>query len=167
MILIIEGANKTGKTSLIKAIKEKYPSSSVIDFRTHEVSSKIGDIRFLNFLVGETVVNMLEALDSKDKIIILDRFHLSEVVYGELNRGYYNHDMFALDKRLAKLDTKLLLVISEFEHIKIVEEKAKLFEIQNKFIEQSRMTILNKEVVILDELFENDEINPDSIAFSL
>lgn len=103
-VIIIEGIDRVGKTTLALKLKKelnaKILKDATIDGRlTKEiVSEKIN-----------TTVNLL-TLWPKNDILIVDRFHLSELVYGYLDRRYNNLHMLNVDEMLSKLDVKLVLV---------------------------------------------------------
>lgn len=128
MILIVEGSNKVGKTTFINALIEfernngekvflynkRYLKNTERVSGCFEVSDKDeASIRML------AEINMLTALNQQfpEMLIILDRFHLSELVYGKFYRGYVNASMFVIDDILSKQDASLLLLQShEYEH---------------------------------------------------
>ena len=105
MVIIIEGIDRVGKTTLSEMIEERYRDfMDFIRFRddtryVHNHLNKAGNTEKIN-----TLQNLLEAglVDN----IILDRYHITEFVYGAIERSYKNEDMYDIDKRLAELDRK-------------------------------------------------------------
>lgn len=100
MVIIVEGIDRVGKTTLCEMIEEKYRES--IDFRrfrddTRYVHNHLN--REVNTEKINTFQNLLEAgfIDN----IILDRYHITEFVYGAIERSYKNVDMYDIDKRLS------------------------------------------------------------------
>lgn len=105
MIVIIEGIDRVGKTTLSEIIEDKYKESvGLRRFRddTRYVHNHLN--RAVNTEKINTLQNLLEAgiIDN----IILDRYHITEFVYGVIERSYKNVDMYDIDKRLAELDRK-------------------------------------------------------------
>ena len=88
-VIIIEGIDRVGKTTLANLIKRKFDAKVFKDkmFVAEDMKDRI--------LITEkiaTIVNMLK-LWPIDKMLVIDRFHLSEVVYGDLDREYINKDI--------------------------------------------------------------------------
>lgn len=105
MVIIIEGIDRVGKTTLSEMIEERYRGfMDFIRFRddTRYVHNHLN--REVNTEKINTLQNLLEAglIDN----IILDRYHITEFVYGAIERSYKNVDMYDIDKRLAELDRK-------------------------------------------------------------
>lgn len=110
-IIIVEGIDRVGKTTLIdKIIKElKYakfiPANADLSYRGYPSLAKIIETE-KSFATLAT----LAALEDTDYKIIFDRFHISEYVYGKVDRGYINLDCFHLDEVLAQLNALLIFV---------------------------------------------------------
>lgn len=105
MVIIVEGIDRVGKTTLCEMIEERYIES--VGFRRFR-----DDTRYihnhLNREVNTEKINTLQNLLEEGFIhnIILDRYHITEFVYGAIERSYKNDDMYDIDKRLAELDKK-------------------------------------------------------------
>lgn len=103
MIIIVEGVDRVGKTTLCEMIEEYY--ADIMNIRRFK-----DDTRYVhNYLNKEvnteknnTIVNMIE--QGVIENIILDRFHITEFVYGVVERSYKNVDMIDIDRRLADID---------------------------------------------------------------
>ena len=112
MIVILEGLERTGKTTLAKIFEEK----GFINFKDHN--------HLRNFSVEsiaerlDSTLSTLIALDKKGINIVLDRFHTSEFVYSTLNRGnnfsLFNH-IWYIDEVLSHLNTKLIYLTREVD----------------------------------------------------
>lgn len=82
---------------------------------------------------AKKVIRDLMKEDAKDKLIVFDRFHISEYVYGEAFRGYTNDLMLKVDKFLVLLDAKIVYMRSSFDHI-VDKHKALEYEaLQSRF----------------------------------
>lgn len=103
MVIIIEGIDRVGKTTLCEMIEQKYADlfPNLIRYRD--------DTRYahnhLNMQVNSEKINTLQNLLEAGLIknIILDRYHITEFVYGAVDRSYKNFDMYDIDHRLAEL----------------------------------------------------------------
>lgn len=97
-IVIIDGIDRVGKTTLALLLEEKLNAKIFKDAMvTGELSKDMVTEKIA------TVTNML-TLWPKNDIIIIDRFHISELVYGMLDRNYVNEYMVEIDKKLARMD---------------------------------------------------------------
>ena len=88
-ILIIEGCDASGKSTLASQIMEKYPNHAYMQ------NAGTDDIYSLH---KNTITSAIEA--SKEHIVVIDRLHLSEKIYGTLYRGGPSYDVDAFDKYL-------------------------------------------------------------------
>lgn len=114
MVIIIEGIDKVGKTTLCEMIEEKYADS--IGFRRFRDDTRYVH-NHLNKEVNTEKINTLQNLLDGGfiKDIILDRYHITEFVYGAIERSYKNEAMYDIDKRLAELNKKDTLDENEEE----------------------------------------------------
>lgn len=106
MIIIVDGIDRVGKTTICEKLSKSlgYPISKD-DTRYYGKHDNIN----VNTEKDNTFVNLIEQGCLTD--IIFDRFHLTEYVYGKVERGYKNMYMYDIDERLAKRnDTVLILV---------------------------------------------------------
>lgn len=117
-ILVIEGIDRVGKTTLVTRITNifkgnKHITTAIIKDSFLKVSDMMSKEIQAEKLMTE--VNCLLGLSKSDLsdnlVVILDRFHLSEYVYGKCERGYENKDVWTIDKLLNDIcDTTLILV---------------------------------------------------------
>jgi thymidylate kinase len=117
-IVILEGVNRTGKSTL-SALLSTYGYSVMKDNSVHNVCASEKMVYAKGGIVATTQV--LEAISSKNVNLVIDRFHLTEVVYGELERGYYAGYVWGIDERLAKAGIKLVYMDDD---IKAINERA-------------------------------------------
>ena len=138
MILIVEGANRTGKSTMIETLKDLadgYGKKFIAYNERINKNEQAGTTPEGMYKYAKNVISNLMKEDSNDKSIVFDRFHISEFVYGEAFRGYTNEYMLKVGNFLDLLDAKILYMKSNFEH---VEDRHKALEyeaLQNHFDE--------------------------------
>ncbi len=112
MIVILEGLERTGKTTLAKIFEEK----GFINFKDHNHLRNFSVENIAERL--DSTLSTLIALDKKGINIVLDRFHISEYIYSTLNRGnnfsLFDH-IWYIDEVLSHLDTKLIYLTREVD----------------------------------------------------
>ena len=99
-IVVVEGVDRAGKTTvanaLSKALKIPVFRNKEFGFDTESHERGAGyEIQKMWLMI-----NMVEALDAD---VIFDRLHLSEFVYGLIERGYVNNNVWKVDERLSSL----------------------------------------------------------------
>ena len=90
-LIIIEGTDNTGKDTLISKILEKYPTATVIHCGkpiTKKYSSKEQDELFRIY-----AQNIVEGKYDNTHVIIMNRSHIGEYVYGVLYRKRNNEEV--------------------------------------------------------------------------
>ena len=159
MIVILEGLERTGKTTLAKIFEEK----GFVNFKDHN--------HLRDFSVGniaerlDSTLSTLVALDRKGINIVLDRFHISEYVYSTLNRGksssLFEH-IWYIDEVLSHLDTKLIYLTRKIDDQYLEDYPEAVFDdhivkLQNEFEYRiDKSYIEDKEVYDLSD-WENEE----------
>ena len=159
MIVILEGLERTGKTTLAKIFEEK----GFVNFKDHN--------HLRDFSVGniaerlDSTLSTLVALDRKGINIVLDRFHISEYVYSTLNRGksssLFEH-IWYIDEVLSHLDTKLIYLTRKIDDQYLEDYPEAVFDdhivkLQNEFEYRiDKSYIEDKEVYDLSQ-WENEE----------
>ena len=94
MIIIVEGIDRVGKTTLCNKISNKF---------NVPIYKHVGNFEYSNMDNNNETDKMLQILQvmklvGSERILVLDRFHLTDYVYGILNRNY--------DKDKAKVNFK-------------------------------------------------------------
>jgi len=86
-LIIIEGVDGTGKTTLIEGLKRTIWPDYIFNFKYPEEKTPEENMAFTK---GEYLasVKIFKELLARDKVIICDRFHLGEYAYGPVKRGY-------------------------------------------------------------------------------
>lgn len=136
MIVILEGLERTGKSTVAEILENNF---GFIRFKDHN-HLRFMDLKSIANRLDSTL-SMLVSLDKAGKNIVLDRFHISELIYGANDRGYqdYNFDhIYYIDEVLSHLNTKLYLLERNVnnEYVEAFPRKVNesgLLEYQKKF----------------------------------
>lgn len=108
MIVILEGLERTGKSTIAEILETKY---NFVSFKDHNHLMEM-DCSFIANRLDATL-SMITALDKLNIDVVLDRFHISELIYGTYYRGYsranFQHIKY-IDEVLSHLNTKLVLL---------------------------------------------------------
>lgn len=86
MIIIVEGIDRVGKTTLVNKLQKRLNLSiykhknTVIDYDQMD-----------NINETDKLLQLVDVCNCCNSSIIFDRFHLSETIYGILNRNYIVH----------------------------------------------------------------------------
>lgn len=120
---------------------------------------------------AKNVISDLMKEDSKDKLIVFDRFHISELVYGEAFRGYTNDLMLKVGNFLDLLDAKILYMKSDFKHVTDKHKALEYEALQNRFNEAFAKYFMceNVKIVTLDGVEEckREDIAMEVITWAL
>lgn len=112
MILILEGPNKVGKTTIAKQIEQDFGFTYFRDRQFNKIKPEL--IEYVTYFMAISQLNLLKTLKEN---IIVDRFHATEWVYGNINRNYSNYKMWDIDRELAVMNAKLLYMTDSIENI--------------------------------------------------
>ena len=84
MIVVVEGIDRVGKTTLVN----KLVKAGFISLKDEFVLSKTLIDDFSSYSIGkcDSFVAIAKKLDAEGKNIVIDRLHLTELVYGEFIR---------------------------------------------------------------------------------
>ena len=136
MIVILEGLERTGKSTVAEILENNF---GFIRFKDHN-HLRFMDLKSIANRLDSTL-SMLVSLDKAGKNIVLDRFHISELIYGSNDRGYRDYDfdhIYYIDEVLSHLNTKLYLLERNVnnEYVEAFPRKVNesgLLEYQKKF----------------------------------
>ena len=136
MIVILEGLERTGKSTVAEILENNF---GFIRFKDHN-HLRFMDLKSIANRLDSTL-SMLVSLDKAGKNIVLDRFHISELIYGTNDRGYRDYDfdhIYYIDEVLSHLNTKLYLLERNVnnEYVEAFPRKVNesgLLEYQKKF----------------------------------
>ena len=155
-LIIIEGTDNTGKDTLISKILEKYPTATVIHCGkpiTKKYSSKEQDELFRIY-----AQNIVEGKYDNTHVIIMNRSHIGEYVYGVLYRNRDNKEVEQMINDIndilyyrEDLDIKYIQLLSNSEQLLKSNEDGK--SLSNGNIEK-----INKEANQFKEIFNNINI---------
>jgi thymidylate kinase len=85
MIIIFEGVDKVGKSSLVQSFKERYDDAIICRMS----SPRNLDAEFYREVIATEYLLLYRLIeDNPDKLWILDRSHFSEMVYAPVKRKY-------------------------------------------------------------------------------
>ena len=169
MIVILEGLERTGKTTLAKVF-EKH---GFVNFKDH---NHLRDFSVENIAERlDSTLSTLVALDKKGINIVLDRFHISEYVYSTLKRkncsSLFDH-IWYIDEVLSHLNTKLIYLTRKVndQYLKDYPEHTNGFTIgtlQKEFEYRiDKSYIEDKEVYDLSQWENEEDIVNEIIASS-
>lgn len=137
-ILVVEGANKVGKSTFIEALKKVCEYKEI---PLHLVSRRVAKNAEVEvtpeqmYKVAMEDINEALEFDAKGYLVVFDRFHISELVYGKVYRDYHNGYMWTVNRILTAVDAKILLLLSSYEHLTDANEKLRLKSLQQEFTE--------------------------------
>ena len=109
MIVVVEGIDRVGKTTLVK----KLVKAGFIDLKDEFLIDPLNIENFPDYSVGkcESFVAIAKKLHNEGKNVVIDRLHLTEIVYGKDKRGETNlQGCLAVDLELSNLGSCLCLV---------------------------------------------------------
>lgn len=142
MSIIVEGIDRVGKTTLCNKINKYF----ALDIFKESMIKNVDDIMTFNYGAMRSLCNV-----SKYKNFVFDRFHLSEYVYGVIERKYDISKALEIfkyiDNLISKDDNNLLILVepidleySSIQHGKSLKQHYEYFEylyeiseIKNKF----------------------------------
>ena len=155
-LIIIEGTDNTGKDTLISKILEKYPTASIIHCGkplTNKYSSNEQDELFRVY-----AKNIVNKKYDNTHVIIMNRSHIGEYVYGVL---YRNRDIEDVENMLINVNNILYsrkdLTIKYVQLLSNSENLLKYNE-DGKSLSNGNIEKINKEAKQFKEIFDNINI---------
>ena len=156
-LIIIEGTDNTGKDTLISKILEKYPTATII--HCGKPVTKIYSSEEQDQLFNIYAKNIVNKKYDNGHVIIMNRSHIGEYVYGVL---YRNRDIEDVKKMIIDINKILysrkdltiryIQLLSNSEHLLKCNEDGK--SLSNGNIEK-----INKEAHQFKEIFDNINVN--------
>lgn len=150
MVVILEGMKRSGKTTYATKLKE-LSSLPVYYLNDRTLLENVDSNSVKDVVYGSchTMVQMAKIIEKTTKsqcLIIFDRLHLSELVYGKHSRGYNAEGMWEIDKSLRPLFPYCLLFTSNSAN-----ERTEINSYKDEFLTYSEMSCLNWKHISLDE----------------
>nr|DAG64287.1 MAG TPA: Nucleoside 2-deoxyribosyltransferase [Caudoviricetes sp.] len=168
MIVILEGLERTGKTTLAKIFEER----GFINFKDHNHLRNFSVENIAERL--DSTLSTLIALDKNGINIVLDRFHISEYVYSTIKRendtSLFKH-IWYIDEVLSHLNTKLIYLTRKIDEQYIKDYPEAVFDASIRMLQKEfeyridKSYIEDKEVYDLSD-WENEENIVDEIIAS-
>lgn len=161
MILIVEGANRTGKSTMIDML-QKLAENSGVEFILYNYrinnNERAGTTPKGMYVDAKVVISDMLKEDTNEKLIVFDRFHISELVYGEAFRGYTNDLMLKVGNFLDLMDAKILYMKSDFKHVDDRHKALEYEALQNRFNEAFAKYFMceNVKIVSFDRKAEHE-----------
>lgn len=156
MIFIIEGIDNVGKGTLIEGIQNRLGFHNVIKYDKPKALSiyegSLQDYQARSFAHG---FKLLRAAAISDCRVIFDRFHLGELVYSPLHRGYSGHYVLDMEKSVFK-DDIFRRVIRNVELILLRASKPELLPDDGKSLDPKK---INQEQALFDNVFAYSMFN--------
>lgn len=157
MILILEGSNKVGKSTLAESIKEeeeKIGKTCVIYRKRFEERNEfsIDPKKMFEFMMN--MFSEIISLYVNNDLVIVDRFHISEIVYGRLFRKYENEYVELFDLFLSHCRSLVLYIFSNYDYLQNIDDKLKYERIQQEFIKEYKKQRYTESVYMM---FDNEE----------
>lgn len=160
LVIILEGTNKSGKTTLVNKIKEQFPGRNfqIIKCSQPEIVGGINS-------AYTDYYKILDEIESNpDKNYILDRFHFGSYVYGPIYRGmpdFGNNLFHKIEDRIWKLNYLFILAIADksFLEQKFVEEKEEYAKVEliQKEIDLFKKTAKMSNLKIINHNIPNND----------
>lgn len=142
IVLIIEGMDLSGKSTLIEGLNKDMKGISMKVGYKPEKGEQHEIDKFQEYM--QSVMNYIE--ENQDKIIILDRYYPTELVYSKVKRGYEAND----DKFYKDLEDSL----SKINHLYIFCDPTKKVIIE-RFNKRGDEFIKEKDIVSLYDRYQD------------
>lgn len=135
MLVIVEGIDRVGKTTLCNKLAKEFGFKIFKEDKRRIRSKEL--LSFANYGSMQSIVNCYKVFGDN---LVLDRFHLTEYVYGTIDRKVDSKMAFQIfgmtDKKVSTLGEDVFLVLvmptnlesSSAEHGSDLSEHEKLFE---------------------------------------
>lgn len=150
MLIVLEGTKRSGKTSFANLLRENmhYNVFYLYDRLDLEGNSKVVNMALAYGYMRGAIAMAKDILQrDPNAIILLDRFHLTERIYGLEERMYDNTLMDGIEDRLLELGAKGLLFMSD-----TADERTEIKSYKEQFQKAADNSKLNWTVVNLDKV---------------
>ena len=133
MIIIVEGIDRVGKTTLCNRLSNEF------NIPVHKYKGIVDYKNMKNIEETDKMLMAIQLLQETNSNIILDRFSFSDYVYGLIERDYAtipaSKNLFLVDEALSKIDDVFLILVeptdierSSLEHGSDLSMHKKMFD---------------------------------------
>lgn len=150
MLIVLEGTKRSGKTSFANLLRENmhYNVFYLYDRLDLKGNSKVVNMALAYGYMRGAIAMAKDILQrDPNAIVLLDRFHLTERIYGLEERMYDNTLMDDIEDRLLELGAKGLLFMSD-----TADERTEIKSYKEQFQKAADNSKLNWTVVNLDKV---------------
>ena len=100
MIIIVEGTDRVGKTTLVNMLRDRM---AFVSFKDHLLKSRhVNNSKVMSEKLY-SVALLLKEINSTGVNVVIDRFHLTELVYGMVERTTITSTFGVIDRMLAEM----------------------------------------------------------------
>mgnify|MGYP000712262765 CR=1 FL=1 len=112
MILIIEGMDRCGKSTLVEQLRKRYFTGTRVLVHHSSSPPKVENPNAWEIEHYGTLLNTTLSLsDDFSFDVIFDRFHLGAIVYGKKYRGGNPENIYAVENMLIRPNDRIALVL--------------------------------------------------------
>lgn len=150
MLIVLEGTKRSGKTSFANLLRENMHYNVFYLYDRLDLSHKSKwEMKALAYGYMRGAIALAKDILQRDPnaIVLLDRFHLTERIYGLEERMYDNTFMDDIEDRLLELSAKGLLFMSD-----TADERTEIKSHKEQFQKAAENSKLNWTVVNLDKV---------------
>lgn len=164
-VIIIEGPDNTGKNTLINHVLDNNEIVKIIHCSKPKQLDNVLYHQFISFkkLAEEAIKDYSS---NSDEILIYNRYHIGEYVYGQL---YRNENPEQILEVIHLIEDTILNAIPQdnISYIQLLSRSAKLLQNNddNKSLSNARLDLIEKENQLFKEAFEKSKFKNKHIIY--
>lgn len=159
-ILIIEGTDSCGKTSIAKEFCKQNNNYEYFKVKQEQMHIEKLDPLVLKHAHELQMNFFYELARQTTQNIVMDRFYPSEYVYGSLFRKIDEQKLWEFDEMFASLDTKIIICVKEDDKLEDrLWSKEQLIAIKKKYQEFAKKTKCKVLILQTDSEDLKDQLN--------
>ena len=144
-IIIIEGPQGVGKSTLANFIRDTLPTTNL--YRLSGIADKTDEGKNKTNIMYLGLINYMETLEQTGLNLVFDRTFFSELVYCKLGYKKYSFDLeyVRLVKKLDSLDFNIYLIVLYLKDVNLYEKRLRRvhhgyqeFSLQNSIDQQNQ-----------------------------
>ena len=112
MIMIVEGIDASGKSTLVKKLAKSYRTTNVLHFEFPQGSDN-QERALWQKAQFDLLFKTMSTFNNRFQVLILDRSHIGERVWGPLYRGLDVSYLDELEKNYSHLDVKIICMTAD------------------------------------------------------